>query len=454
MGATGMDFQPSKAKQPFLNPPPNPCPEDPPWALVQRVASSAGFQKSRRLRDFLLYVCERALRNPESVVHEQELGRAVFGKSSDFDGSQDTLVRVQASQLRKRLQQYFASEGTTEPIIIEIPKGSYMPIFRERVLETTVEPDSTPTTASATSPTASTATQGSFRNPLLLLSGISVVLLVLCLWLWTANQKLRQRLTAGLEPQPSVDLLWQQMFGNGEHTYLVLSDSNLTLFQDLIKYQLTPTEYETQQFPALADERLHDPVSRDIARRLMIREYTSITDASLVHRIGVLNALHQIPTDVILARDASPRHFTSHNVILIGPRRANPWLALFEDRLNFRSRFDEQAPVAYFENQAPLPGEERKYVATWNTLGYCRIAYLPNSNDTTKGVLIISGTEMGSSEAGVEFITTERWVRQLRTMLGVAGKQPAPYFEVLLRTHLVISAAPSFEIVAYRVLKF
>ena len=68
--------------------------------------------------------------------------------------------------------------------------------------------------------------------------------------------------------------------------------------------------------------------------------------------------------------------------------------------------------------------------------------------------MIISGTEMGSSEAGVEFITTERWVRQLRTMLGVAGKQPAPYFEVLLRTHLVISAAPSFEIVAYRVLKF
>jgi len=429
---------------------------DPRWELVQRVASSSAFQKSRRLRDFLLFVCDRAIHNPANVVHERELGRVVFGKSSDFDGSQDTLVRVQASQLRKRLQQYFSSEGATETVVIDIPKGTYMPIFKDRALEASeeaavpeIEPPQTPAFAAST-----TSEPKSISKWSVALGIVTIVLLVLSGWLLMANHELQRRLTVGLEPQPTVDALWQQMLGNGEHTYLVLSDSNLTLFQDMIHYQLTPTEYETQQFPALADEKLHDAASRDFARRLMIREYTSITDASLARRIGLLAAAHQIPMDVILARDAGPRHFRSHNVILVGPRRANPWLALYEDRLNFRSRFDEQGPSASFQNQAPLPGEQPEYPATWNSLGYCRVAYLPNNEDPTKSVLIISGTEMGSSEAGTEFLTTERWVKELRTILGVTGKQPVPYFEVLLRTHLVISAAPSFEVVAHRVLKF
>ncbi len=442
-----MNSQPDKAQQPDAD-----SVSGPQWQLVQRVAASTAFQKSHRQRDFLLYVCERALRNPGSIVHEQELGRAVFGKSLDFDGSQDTLVRVQASQLRKRLQQYFSSEGSAEPTIIEIPKGSYMPVFRQRAFETPL-PETSVESGSSTLLPPKIESAKTRPGKLLALGCLTLILSVLCIWLWKANHELHQRLSGDLEPQPAVDLLWQQMFGNGEHTYIVLSDSNLTLFQDLIKYQLSPTEYETQQFPDLADQRLHDPASRDIARRLMIREYTSITDASLVRRIAILNAVHQIPTDVILARDASPRHFESHNVILVGPRRANPWLALFEDRLNFRSRFDEAGPAAYFENHAPLPSEEHTYAATWNTLGYCRVAYLPNNRDAGKSVLIISGTEMGSSEAGAEFITTERWVRQLRTTLGVTGKQPVPYFEVLLRTHLVISAAPSFEIVAHRIVK-
>ena len=52
----------------------------------------------------------------------------MFGRSPGYDTAQDNLVRVQASQLRKKLQQYFAAEGRDEPVVIEIPKGSYVPI--------------------------------------------------------------------------------------------------------------------------------------------------------------------------------------------------------------------------------------------------------------------------------------------------------------------------------------
>ena len=66
----------------------------------------------------------------------------VFGRPADYDTSHDTLVRVQVSQLRKKLQEHFSEEGRDEPLIIEIPKGNYVPVFRPRaeLLETAPAP--------------------------------------------------------------------------------------------------------------------------------------------------------------------------------------------------------------------------------------------------------------------------------------------------------------------------
>ncbi len=71
-------------------------------------------------------------RDPVVAYEEAEIRTAVFGRSPDADDPEDTLVRVQASQLRKRLQVYFATEGADEPTVIEVPKGSYSPVFKPR----------------------------------------------------------------------------------------------------------------------------------------------------------------------------------------------------------------------------------------------------------------------------------------------------------------------------------
>ncbi len=65
-------------------------------------------------------------------VHEQEVGHKVFGRTPGYDTAADNIVRVHASMLRKRLELYFASEGRDEPLILEIPKGNYAPIFHPR----------------------------------------------------------------------------------------------------------------------------------------------------------------------------------------------------------------------------------------------------------------------------------------------------------------------------------
>ena len=411
--------------------------KDPRWELVQRVSGSAAFQKSRRLREFLLFVCERALKDPETVVREQEIGVVVFGRPIDFDPSEDTLVRVQASQLRKRLQQYFSAEGAGEHVLIEIPKGTYMPVFRERAA------------AQVEAKFEEPAPGGLRRLDLgLALGALSLVLMVACGWLLVQNRQLQSRLNDGREPRPSVNRVWRDMFGN-RHTYVVVSDGTLTMFQDLLHRQLTPTQYQRQQFTVLAEEQVKDPVMLDMARRLMNRQFTPIADVGLAQRVSRLNAAHGIPSEVLFARSAGTQHFKSHNAILSGTRRGNPWVDLFESRLNFRSRFDEDSRSSYLDNVSPRPGEQAVYQARWDRMGYCRVAYLPNL-DATGSVLIISGTDYSSTDAGAEFITSERWVKQLLTTLGVGGGEPVPHFEVLLKAQLVLGAAPSFEMIAHR----
>ncbi len=111
---------------------PVPASKDPRRELLERVAAGASLQKSNRLRELLEYLGDRTLSNPDTPIREQEIGVAVFGRSVNYDTSQDTLVRVQASQLRKKLQQHFAEDGREEPLIIEIPKGSYSLSFHLR----------------------------------------------------------------------------------------------------------------------------------------------------------------------------------------------------------------------------------------------------------------------------------------------------------------------------------
>jgi hypothetical protein len=418
---------------------------DPRWALVQRIAGSSVFHKSKRLCDFLLFVSERSLQNPDEVVHEHELGRCVFGRSDDFDPSQDTIVRVHASQLRKRLQHYFETEGASEATIIEIPKGTYMPTFRSReLIGEDLEPE-----ASGQQPAKA---QSVVSRKVVVLAGLlCLALAAVSVWLVVENRRLANRSAGMLEPRPSVEFLWAKMFDNGSTCYLVLSDSTVTMFQDLIGRQLTATEYQRRQFQELAQQRLSDPRDLAFARRLMHRQFTSFVDAKLAGRLGLLNASLGIPTEVVLARFANPGYFQNQNAILAGPNRGNPWVELFEHKLNFQSRYDEDIPEASFVNLAPLPGEESAYAVEWDRVGYCRLAWLPNLGGTGS-VLIISGTDMVSSDAGVEFVTSERWVKDLLSRLAVQEGNPIPHFEVLLRAQLALGAVTSFEIVAHRII--
>ncbi len=99
------------------------------WELVQRVIESPYLIGSARLRDFLLHVTACAIRETPEDATEQQIGIRVFQRSTGFNSSEDSIVRSHARLLRLKLSAYFNAEGASEPLIIEIPKGHYLPVF-------------------------------------------------------------------------------------------------------------------------------------------------------------------------------------------------------------------------------------------------------------------------------------------------------------------------------------
>ena len=104
---------------------------DPPDAAVraqlERILGSAVFSRSPQLRRFLSFIVEQSLAGQGHTLKESVLARELYGKGTDFDGGTDPVVRVDARRLRDKLREFY--EGRSDPVLISLPKGSYVPIF-------------------------------------------------------------------------------------------------------------------------------------------------------------------------------------------------------------------------------------------------------------------------------------------------------------------------------------
>src|SRR5216684_879015 len=97
---------------------------------LDRVLSSVGFTRNERLSRFLRFVVERHLEGREDELKESVIGIEVC-RNPNYDPKQDSVVRTEAGRLRSRLSEYYAHEGSGDPVIIELPKGGYTPMFRQ-----------------------------------------------------------------------------------------------------------------------------------------------------------------------------------------------------------------------------------------------------------------------------------------------------------------------------------
>jgi hypothetical protein len=208
-------------------------------------------------------------------------------------------------------------------------------------------------------------------------------------------------------------------------------------------------EYETHEFDRLARLYIADPAQRTLATEFVSRVTTSVPDVQVARDFSLLAAGRGLPLSILSARDLSSSLLASENTILLGSWRANPWVGLFEDRMAFQTEYHETPPSMRFVNRSPLDREPHAFEAEWRRYGYCRVTYVPNPNHTGN-VLLITGSDVISTEAGGRYVTSEDSLRELRQKLAIKANDPIPHFEVLLRTQVVNNTVPWFDVIAYR----
>ena len=98
---------------------------------LQQILASPVFHGSKRCQQFLEYVCMKSLAGEAGALKERTVAVEVFGRPPHIDLGEDTIVRVGAREVRKRLAQYYVTpDGAHAEIRIDLPSGSYAPEFR------------------------------------------------------------------------------------------------------------------------------------------------------------------------------------------------------------------------------------------------------------------------------------------------------------------------------------
>ena len=96
---------------------------------LELVVSSDAFAGSKRCQDFLRLTVKHAVAGELDCLRERMIGAEMFGRPVDYDTSNDAVVRVRATEVRKRLSQYYSEAAQTPVVRIELPSGSYVPEF-------------------------------------------------------------------------------------------------------------------------------------------------------------------------------------------------------------------------------------------------------------------------------------------------------------------------------------
>lgn len=268
---------------------------------VARVLNHPLFHQSKRLPIFLRYVVAQSF-GPglEGSAKERTLGVEVFGRKPDYDNNSDPIVRVTATELRKKLAQYYYEDGHNDEIRIELPSGSYLPKFRRaRVpqqetqgnkaagveqpppsshLRDTVAPEAIPPVAANVEPAtdpefpaiAPVTQQSSGVRPRWQWSSLFAVSLIPIVWL----------LVQALHPSPTAQLrhFFRAFTGSNTHVLIVMP----VIGSDNAKQSGAPTS-QSSVSPnlSLEDTNIAVHIASEIAREDVHYQLVSAAETSL-----------------------------------------------------------------------------------------------------------------------------------------------------------------------------
>lgn len=391
-----------------------------------RILESVTLANCRRLRQFLAYVGHAALEGQADTIKEQIIAVEIFGKAADYRPAEDNIVRVTARQLRTKIEEYYATEGAADPWRIQIPRGTYVPDF---------VPAGTETNRRASTGEVIPRSAGWRWQS----SGWIAATLVTLLWVLT--------LMTDRHPQRSgsdLTVLRLMQPNTTQSILLVCADASVQMEKSVTERSLSLAEYQQQQ-PVPGDSAQAQAAFRWIDNARLIGIGNAGAVAELIPAFSPGSVLVRHP------RQVSERDFMDSNIILLSGPFANPWVQLFEPKLNFQV-VEDSFGRAYVRNVKLQSGEQAEYHPVGQdgmNLAFTRIAFLPSLSGRGK-VLLIGGPSSTSTELMARKLADPAFYQELAGKLGVRASQPMPYFEVLLEVSEMGRAPSSVRILAVR----
>jgi hypothetical protein len=396
-------------------------------ADVQRILGSPAFRGSRRCCRFLSYSVEHVLTGSLDDLRERTVGIEVFDRAPDYDTADDAVVRVTATEVRKRLAQYYQESGKGANPVISLPPGSYAISIRWETVDSPVR-------------AAPIVQQPASRSRLWVALAIGLVVGGIAGAL-ASGRGAAVPSSGSAPPQKSgPSPLWSKLFRSGQKTNIVIADASRFEIQELLGRDLTLRDYTQANYPANLLKGVSPDMQR-VIRFMSTRQTTSVASAAVGSRLLELGRSYHASPVLRHPRHLNVREFKSDNFIILGSRLSIPWVELFEPALQFDMRIDPQSRRFYLNNRAPKAGEPERYYgrSSVDSETYVDVALLPNL-DGTGIVLILDAIDMLGVETAADAVING-WLGALE-----AGR----YGEMLLRIQSIAGAASKSEIVAAR----
>jgi len=424
---------------------------------VQRIIGSETFRTAPTLQLLLRFLAAKVLGEHSHEIKEYTIGVEALGRRPDFDPKNDPIVRVQVYRLRQKLKEYYDVEGAIDSILVDIPRGHYLPRF-EPMQPLVADPRPIAVAERehefVTGPPAR-AKQPRLPRGVLIPVSIVVALLLFAVGFWTANYRQRASVAsqqaAGLSDD-TVKAFWAPLLDEDSSPIIAYADAIFLLdgSSDLFRFRHGAADNRGAPVdPHLAHQFASNPALVAQAGPLYYDNgYTGTGELQAVASLTALFTQMGATPIVESSYNITTDDLKQHTVILLG----SPFQNVAVEQLPPSGDFLFVDPTSIHDlwngriiDARPRPGEravyrtERDPITQVLTADYALITFAPGIA-AGHHIVDLGGLDTTGTEGAVLLATSKNGVEELMQSLGSRkatdqnGKVPT--FQALLRVNL------------------
>jgi hypothetical protein len=400
---------------------------------IEKLTNSHSLHSSESLCKLLRYLAEHSLDHPGVALKEYQIATEVLGRPSGFDPQSDSTVRVQAGRLRIKLAEYYAHEGPDDPVLVELPKGTYALSFHWRAPRS--EALSTPTIVLEDGK-GEQPDSPSIRGWMIAVVALSVLLVAaLVTSAILVSQRNRMQAVVSQPVDPAFQIFWNRFVTSPQQPWVIFSNGSF----------VGRPETGMRYFNPATD-----------AQSFILDHYTGVGEVLAIHQLDRIFALFNRPIRVKRGALFSLDDAKNNDLIFVGSPSENLTLLDIPGTQEFIFRRLDSGPrkgdLAVLNVHAQA-GEPKLFIGTPanqpTTEDYGVVSLLPGL-DPSRSILILAGNTTFGTQAAVEYVCREDSLRELLERLKISQPGDLKPFEALLHVKIAHGVPVVTDLAAVR----